>query len=349
MATGTQRGAVRTEAEAPIQPSLAAVFQAHAPARHDGGDPHTPGPARHDGGDPHTPGPAGHDGGDPHTPGPAGVPPEGPDLEVALRRLFEAARRAWPALDLPPEVFVRRLAERGAAGPLAAVRGDELYLACACTVRLPGAVEAFDRAHLGPVEMYLARLRPSAAFVDDVRQALREKLFVGKVGVAPKIGEYDGRAALSSWLRVITVRVAIDLQRASKDAPAPDDRDDDERDQPPAFVTDPEMRLVRQRYRGVFGDAIREAVEALADGHREILRLHFVEGLTLDQLAASQGVHRATVARRVKAAREAVQEDARRRLEARLGTRHAELDSLAGVMLSQIDLSLQRLLLPRGV
>jgi RNA polymerase sigma-70 factor (ECF subfamily) len=176
---------------------------------------------------------------------------------------------------------------------------------------------------------------------------LREKLFVGKEGVAPKIGEYNGRAALASWLRVIAVRVAIDLRRASKDAPG---RASDEEEQlrPGVAQTDPEIHFIQQRYRGAFNDALRDAVDALEAEHREILRLHFVEGRTLDQLAATLGVHRATVARRVKAAREAVLGQARRRLEERLGAQHAELDSLAGVMMSQIDLSLPRLLHPRG-
>ncbi len=152
---------------------------------------------------------------------------------------------------------------------------------------------------------YLSRLRPSAAFVDDVRQALREKLFVGKEGVAPKIGEYNGRAALSSWLRVIAVRMAIDMRRASREGR---DAGGEEADRAPpgAVEIDPEVRFIQQRYRGAFNDALRAAIDALEAHHREILRLHFVEGRTLDQLAASLGVHRATVARRIKAAREAV-------------------------------------------
>jgi RNA polymerase sigma-70 factor (ECF subfamily) len=275
---------------------------------------------------------------------PPGVLHDDADLEPALRRLFEAGRQAWPAIELPPEAFVRQLAERGAAGPLAEVRARELYLACACAARIPRAIEAFDGAHLGQVGAFLSRLRPSPAFVDDVWQTLREKLFVGKDGVPPKIGEYNGRAAPASWLRVIAVRAAIDLQRASKDAPG-ESRDEE---RAPVAGTDPEIRFIQQRYRAVFNDALRDALDTLDAEHREILRLHFVEGRTLDQMAAALRVHRATVARRLKAAREAVLERARRRLEERLGARHAELESLAGVMLSQLDLSLPRLLSPRG-
>ena len=47
---------------------------------------------------------------------------------------------------------------------------------------------------------------------------------------------------------------------------------------------------------------------------------------------------------RKSAAREAVLARARRGIEARLGVRDAELDSLVGVMRSQLDVSLLRLL-----
>jgi RNA polymerase sigma-70 factor (ECF subfamily) len=272
---------------------------------------------------------------------PAGAHADDAGLEDALHRLFEAGRKAWPEVDVGVVPFVRQLALRGAAGPIGEVRAEELYLACACAERAPRAIEAFDRAYMGRVGSFLASLRPSAALLDDVRQVLREKLFVAKDGGEPRIGEYNGRAAMASWLKVIAVRAAIDLQRAGKAAEPGDEPSDDEA---PAGATDPEMRFIKQRYRSVFNEAIRDAVDALDADHREILRLHFVEGRTLDQLAASLGVHRATIARRVKAAREAVMDRARRLLGERLGAREADLNSLAGVMRSQIDLSLATLL-----
>ncbi len=277
-----------------------------------------------------------------HAHAPPGVQQDGAEMEAALCRLFEAGRRAWPEIALPPEPFVRHLAARGAAGPLDEVRAADLYLACACAERTPRALEAFDRAYLGRVGAFLSRLRPSPALVDDVRQMVSEKLFVSRDGAAPKIAEYNGRAALESWLRVIAVRIAISLRRSSKDAV---EEPHDEAQPPPwAGSRDPELRFVQQRYRDAFNAALRDAIDGLDAEHREILRLQFVERRTLDQLAAALGVHRATVARRTRAAREAVLARARRGIEARLGVRDAELDSLVGVMRSQLDVSLLRLL-----
>jgi RNA polymerase sigma-70 factor (ECF subfamily) len=264
-------------------------------------------------------------------------------LGAALRRLFEEGGRAWPGLDVTPDTFVLHLAARAGAGPSGAPlppveRAADLYLTCACAAQARGAIEAFERAHLGVVGAYLARMRPSPAFVDEVRQQMREKLFVGRDGGRPKITEYDGRGSLASWVRVVALRAAIDLRRQTPDAAPPTPRAEEE------AGGDPETGYLKQRYRQAFNEAFRGAVAALGGDQRELLRLHFVDGLTLDHLAARAGVHRATIARRIAAAREAVAEEARRLLEAALGASDSELESLAAVMRSQIDVSLPGLL-----
>jgi RNA polymerase sigma-70 factor, ECF subfamily len=272
---------------------------------------------------------------------------DAPEPEVALRRLFEEGARAWPGLGLSPEAFVHHLASRRAAptsaspptAHLAGVHAADLYLACACAARLRGAVEAFDRAYLRRLDVYLARLRPSPAFVDEVRQALGEKLFVGKDGAPPKIGEYDGHGALESWVRVIALRAAIDLRRQGGAVVVQEAR---ERDEP--ATADPEIGYLKRRYRHAFSAAFRGAVEALDAEDRELLRLRFVDGLTQVEVAARLGVHRATVVRRLEAAQQAVTDGARRLLQAQLGASEAELASLAGLMRSQIELSLPGLL-----
>src|SRR5262249_26695993 len=109
------------------------------------------------------------------------------------------------------------------------------------------------------------------AFVDEVQQALREKLFVGKDGSSPKIAEYDGRGTLASWVRVVALRTAVDLRRKSPEAPP-----EPEADQPEPATGDPETGYLQQRYRGAFDTAIRGAIAALGRDQRELLRLHFV-------------------------------------------------------------------------
>jgi RNA polymerase sigma-70 factor, ECF subfamily len=267
------------------------------------------------------------------------------ELGAALRQRFEEADRAWPGLGVSPDDFVRHLASRGAPGvPLAALHVTDLYLACACAARARTALDAFDRAYLGPLATLLARPQLAPEVVDELRQVLREKLFVDGPRGPSKIAEYDGRGALVSWVRVIARRAAIDLQRQRRAASEGAAAKAEARAAGDATAAEPEGSYLKRRYLLAFNDAIRSAVSGLSADQREILRLHLVEGHTLDRLAVTLGVHRATVARRLAAARLAIKDEARRRLRAELGVSEAELDSLTGLMRSQLELSLPGLL-----
>ena len=258
------------------------------------------------------------------------------DLGAALRRLFDEGRRAWPGVELGIDAFVGYLAER-ADGPLPSEgRGPDLYLACACVTRGRGAIESFDRAYLAQMGAYLVRLGPTPAFVDEVRQEVRDKLFTSDAA-PPRIAEYHGKGALANWVRVVALRVAMNMRRQ----PWPAADDDSELDRP--APDNPEMDCEEERYREAFDEVIRGAVAALDDEQRRILRRHFADGLTLDALAVELGVHRATVARRLAAARAALRIEARRRLQIALGVRESEMESLARVMRSRLDLSLRSL------
>jgi RNA polymerase sigma-70 factor (ECF subfamily) len=85
---------------------------------------------------------------------------------------------------------------------------------------------------------------------------------------------------------------------------------------------------------------LREAISTLDAEQRNLLRLHYLEGLTLDELAAFFGVHRATIARRVAEAREAVSDGMAERLKAALGLSAADLDSLLVLLRSQLEVSI---------
>ena len=267
-------------------------------------------------------------------------PPAVPDADLgaALRRLFDEGRRAWPGVELGIEAFVGYLAER-AGGPLPSeARGPDLYLACACVTGGRGAIESFDRAYLAQMGAYLARLGPTPAFVDEVRQEVRAKLFMSSSDAAPpRIAEYHGKGALANWVRVVALRVAMNMRRQ----PWPAADDDSELDRP--APDNPERDYEVKRYREAFDEVIRGAVAALDGEQRRILRRHFADGLTLDALAVELGVHRATVARRLAAARAALRLEARRRLQIALGVGESELESLARVMRSRLDLSLRSL------
>jgi len=89
---------------------------------------------------------------------------------------------------------------------------------------------------------------------------------------------------------------------------------------------------------------IREALRVLDDRERMIFRLYVVDGLSVERIAKVYGVSQSTVSRWVAKARDGVTAEARRLLRERLLLSEAEFESVAGLMISQLDLSVSRIL-----
>src|SRR5688572_27012642 len=105
---------------------------------------------------------------------------------------------------------------RDPRGTLAALALEDLALALAGALGEANAVAEVERTIIEPLPRTLSRLRPTSELVDELRQELREKLFVGTNGGAPKLLEYKGRGPLGAWARVIALRAAYDRARASQ-------------------------------------------------------------------------------------------------------------------------------------
>lgn len=271
--------------------------------------------------------------------------------ESALSRVVAEAAAAWPEFSVTPTSFVQHLAARLSGSDLTlalgAARIPDLYLACACLSGDKAALLAFDQRELRQVPLYVGHLRLDRAQVDEVQQQLRERLLVKSPDSAPRIGEYSGRGSLSAWVRVAAVRTALNLRR-SKDEQVVAQAHQVEGGfgEAEALGEAPELRYLRQRYQGAFKAAFQEALASLPAEQRELLRLSLVEGLNSDQIAARLATSRATAARRVAAARQGVGERTRLLLEQRLQLSAQELRSLAGLVLSQLDVSIIRCLTP---
>jgi hypothetical protein len=123
----------------------------------------------------------------------------------SLDQRWQEARRAWPTVAIPEEVFVRYVEERGGTdGTLA-----DLYIACGCALGDPAALSAFESHYGREIRIALQRMKQPDSTVQEVEQQIREKLFVGEDGTRPRIADYTGRGDLRSWLRVIAVRTAV--------------------------------------------------------------------------------------------------------------------------------------------
>lgn len=280
------------------------------------------------------------------------------DLDAEVDELVARGRAAWPALALPSAILREHLlaklsahASDGAAGSdgsdggdgAASLHAEDLTLACACAAGLDAALAAFEERYLAQVKLFLGRMKPTPALVDEVKQALRVRLLVAPPGDVPRIAEYAGRGSLTSWVRVAAIRLALDLLKDSAERATPLD-DDHEPILAHLRSDDPELDVIKERYRDEVNAALRDAFATLSPTQRNLLRLSYRDGRSIDELGALFSAHRATVARWIAQAREAILDDARRRLEARLRLTPTELQSLIRLVRSQLHLSVSRLL-----
>jgi RNA polymerase sigma-70 factor (ECF subfamily) len=108
----------------------------------------------------------------------------------------------------------------------------------------------------------------------------------------------------------------------------------------------PEVAFLKERYKTAFEEAMAAALAKLPERERAMLRLHLVGGLTVVQIGQMYGVSHSTVSRWLAEARETVSTEVSDFMRAHAGLAPSELRSLAGLVASQLDLSMSRLLKP---
>lgn len=273
-----------------------------------------------------------------------------PDFEQHLEQHLEAilrqARESWSSsFEVPAERFMQHLAGRLPRGTpaldaLGRMHTTDLYLACGCALGDDAAIQACD-AHCQPaLATVLAKLRVPAHQADELVQELRARLFVALPDRPPVIAQYSGRGRLAEWIRVACLRTVLKQRaRPSKEIPIEDEILADT----PAADSDPELRLLKESYRAEFRDAFREALEALTQRQRSLLRQHFFRQLTVDRLGAMFGVHRSTAARWLAEARQELLQKTRTALSHRLGLDDSEWESVMRLIESRLDVSFRAL------
>jgi RNA polymerase sigma-70 factor (ECF subfamily) len=265
------------------------------------------------------------------------------DDEAALSETVAAAREAFPGLGTDDASYVRYLAPRlDASRPLRealrALHTSDLLLACACSAGDRRAILTFEEHCVRSATAALKKRGIAPEILEEAKQDIREKMLVGDG--SPRILLYDGRGALRDWLRVALVREAVHLsKREGRSEPLTY-----ELFTVPAAGDTPELSYFKRRYRKEYKEAFTVALAALDASERLLLRQQLILGMSIDELGAIHGVHRATAARWVSAAREKLLSSARRELVKRLGITEAEVAAVVRMIESQLDMSLGRLL-----
>jgi RNA polymerase sigma-70 factor (ECF subfamily) len=281
-----------------------------------------------------------------------------PDLDRHLWQLVAEGRAAWPALTIQARDVVAFVARHftaemvtaglvdGAAGQLfEGLRPADLYLACACANHDATAINVFDRDYMREVDIALARMRIGPPRLSDVKQLVRQRLFVGGgTAGAPtspgKIAEYGGRGDLRRWVRAVAVRTCLnDLRKGKREILV----DDDQLIAQHAIAADdPEVEYMKRTYASEFHAAFAEALRKLEARDQTLLRYHHVDGLNIDEIGAIYRVHRVTAFRWLDKAKDHLVRSTLEILRGRLKLPANELDSVLRMIRSQIHLSLVR-------
>src|SRR5580693_8964295 len=171
------------------------------------------------------------------------------------------------------------------------------------------------------VDIALARMRIGAPRASDIKQLVRQRLFVGGgTSGAPtsagKISEYGGRGDLRRWVRSVAVRTCLnDLRKGKREILV----DDDQLIAQHAIAADdPEVEYMKRTYASEFHAAFAEALRKLEARDQTLLRYHHVDGLNIDEIGAIYRVHRVTAFRWLEKAKEHLVRDTLATLRVRL-------------------------------
>jgi RNA polymerase sigma-70 factor (ECF subfamily) len=279
----------------------------------------------------------------------AGAGVASPD-EDELASACARARAANPGLLVDDDRFAAHVGRAMAHGEadgasLGSLAIEDLYLACACLARAPGAAAELRKRHRTTICAAVARIVPGSE-IAEIEQQLLDELLVGSVDAAPKIGSYAGQAPLGRWLQVAAQRRALMWIRSNR-AEARARKATAAQRQQLARDVHPEMEYLKERYRADFEQALEQALQRASERDRALLRLHLVSGLTVEKIGKMFGVTQPTASRWLTQARSALLDDIKATLGKRLGASSRELASLAALVASRIDLSLSQLLKTR--
>ncbi|QDF07433.1 MULTISPECIES: transcriptional regulator [Myxococcus] len=216
----------------------------------------------------------------------------------------------------------------------------DVALALSCAQGLPAARALLEQEVLLKLRVPLSRIHPSPVFTDEVLQALRANLLMPRAEAPSRLLGYAGAGPLLHWVSISATRLALRMRKALGE---------ESHVEAEVLAAHPapgglELGFVREEARGHVRAAFVRAVASLDDEDRELLRLHFVERLSLERMGALFDLHKSTLSRRLTAVQSLLEKRTRRALAERLSLPEPEVDSVMRAIHGRLDLSLSGLL-----
>lgn len=242
------------------------------------------------------------------------------DASTFVGRLLDLARAANVGPETHPDEHVQRLSL------------DDLYLATACSLGDENAWEELAERHLGFVRDFARRFLGEAEAQDLAGQV------VADLWQRRKIGRFEGRSTLRTWLGAVVAHAALNAMKAGRRA-APLGPEENPGDGSQG-VSEP----LGNESRALLAQVVADAIAGLAADEKVLLHLYYEQGLTLDQMAVVHHTSKTALSRRLTRIRSGLRAAIESRSRRMAG---ASADALrAGVDLGHLDLDLGDLLGP---
>jgi RNA polymerase sigma-70 factor len=240
-----------------------------------------------------------------------------------IREAYERSQRRFPTISLPIEAFQARAAKSGL--PFGQLHHEDLFLATACALGDGIAWEYFADDYL-PL---LRRLAARACRQFQESEDLAQEIVATLVEERGRLGGYDGRGSLVSWLRVAVARTAIDRHRrirreVSLEQVSEHGRDPRAGRSEHGSVHEP----LDARWGPILARTLATEIERLPARERLVLSLYYLEDLPLKTIGCRFRVHEATVSRWLDRIRNSLRKSTETELRRRHGLRPGETDSL---------------------
>lgn len=274
--------------------------------------------------------------------GAKGAAGDDPDLDAAMLEATRLARDAWDD-EHDEAAFFTHVASKIVTSPTsAAIRALAIAdLATAWAATLSDARAAARlKALLDDNDAAIVRAGATGTRLEEVKQSVLASIVLPREDKPPEILDYAGKGPLGAWLRVVAIRVARKAAR-KEDREVEIDAVLLER-----IGTSPDIAalLAKLSSKEAVAAALREAVAKLEPRQRTLIKYQVLDGLGVTEVGSIYGVHRATAARWVADAREALGRSFRALLAERLRLPPGEVESFVGLVGSQLDVSVERLL-----
>jgi len=268
-------------------------------------------------------------------------------LQAAIAGALATARATWPNVRVDEQAWTAALVELAPKPfdplqPLGEVLVADHYLAFACASGDPTAVAECDAILVREAGYAAAGTRMHESLRDEATQMVRAQLLAPRESGPPAIGDYAGRGALRSWLRVCVSRELVRLAKAQQRAETLEEHLIADA----GYGDDPVLEELKAKYRIELAEAFRTALTELPARDRTLLRYQLIDGLTIDEIGAIFRVHRATAARWLAKIRDDLVARTRMLMAQSLGVDTDEAASIVRLVQSQLDVSVIRHLGP---